>query len=81
MDTAIVVALISFSGTLLGTAGGIIASGKLTAYRLQQLEEKLDRQGTNVSKIPVIEERISNINRRVARIESNGIHTSGYTPN
>ena len=42
MDNTVIVAIISFVGTLLGTAGGIIASGKLTEYRLAQLEKKVD---------------------------------------
>lgn len=77
MDTTIIVALISFAGTLLGTGGGILASGKLTAYRLQQLETKLDKQSVSVAKIPVMEERMQNINRRIARIENNQIHLGG----
>ena len=35
MDNTVLVALIFFSGTLIGTLGGIIASGKLTAFRLK----------------------------------------------
>lgn len=34
MNTEITVSLISFLGTLLGTLGGIIASGRLTIYRI-----------------------------------------------
>ena len=81
MDTTIIVALISFAGTLLGTGGGILASGKLTAYRLQQLETKLDKQSVSVAKIPVMEERMQNINRRIARIESHEVHMQGYGHN
>jgi hypothetical protein len=69
MDSTIIVALISFAGTLIGTAGGILASGKLTAFRLEQLEKKLDNQSRTVSKIPVIEEKISNMNRRIFVLE------------
>lgn len=36
----IIVALISLIGTLGGSLGGILVSSKLTAYRLQQLENK-----------------------------------------
>lgn len=36
----IIVALISLLGTLGGSLGGILVSSKLTAYRLQQLENK-----------------------------------------
>ena len=66
MNDAVLVALISFAGTLVGSAGGILAAGKLTAFRLAQLEEKLDTQSHSVAKIPVLEEKIQNLNRRIA---------------
>lgn len=40
MDSAIIVAIISGAFTLVGTMGGILASSKLTAYRIEQLEKK-----------------------------------------
>lgn len=43
MDTAIIVALISLVGSLVGTFTGILASSKLTIYRIEQLEKKVDR--------------------------------------
>ena len=69
MENTVIIALISFAGTLIGTAGGIFASGKLTAFRLEQLETKLDAQSRTVSKIPVLEEKINNINRRIRILE------------
>lgn len=69
MNSAVVVAIISFIGTLIGTAGGILASSKLTAFRLEQLETKLDIQSRSVAKIPVIEEKLQGINRRVSLLE------------
>jgi len=69
MDSTVIIALISFLGTVVGTAGGIIASSKLTAYRLGQLETKLDRQSQTVAKIPIIEEKIHNMDRRILILE------------
>ena len=37
MDSTIIVAFISGLFTLVGTLGGILASSKLTAYRIEQL--------------------------------------------
>ncbi len=73
MDTTIIVALISFAGTLMGTAGGILASSKLTAFRLEQLETKLDTQSRSVSKIPVIEEKIGGLTHRIALLEKDSL--------
>lgn len=74
MDSAILVAIISFAGTLIGTGGGILASGKLTSFRLEQLESKLDRQSQSVAKIPVLEEKIQNLNRRISGITNEAIY-------
>lgn len=58
MNETIIIALISFTGTLLGTFGGIITSSKLTNYRIEQLEKKVESMGKLTYKIPVIEEQI-----------------------
>ncbi len=74
MDNTVIVAIISFAGTLLGTAGGIITSAKLTKYRLEQIEKRVETISNNISKLPVIEERFVNINRRVNNLEKQNIN-------
>ena len=69
MSSTIIVALISFVGTLLGTAGGILASSKLVNYRLEQLEKKVEAHSGITSRIPVIEEKIKIANKRIAKLE------------
>lgn len=69
MSSTVIVALISFAGTLFGTAGGIIASSKLTNFRLEQLEKKVDAHALVTAKMPVIEEKIKVINHRIANLE------------
>lgn len=81
MDSTIIVAIISFLGTLIGTAGGIIASGKLTEYRLTQLEKKVDAQNNISARIPLIEEKMSNMGRRIAYIEKEHNISRGYIEN
>lgn len=41
IPTEIVVALLSLAGTALGGMLGVIASSKLTQYRIEQLEKKV----------------------------------------
>ncbi len=79
MQSTIIVAVISFLGTLVGTVGGIIASSKLTNYRLEQLEKKVDSQTSMASRLPVIEEKIKNMDRRILKIERESLseHLSG----
>ncbi len=78
MSSAIIVAIISFAGTLIGTAGGIVASSRLTNYRLEQLEKKMDVNASIISKMPVVEEKIASINRRVVSLERENIRSTGY---
>lgn len=79
MQSTVIVAVISFFGTLVGTVGGIIASSKLTNYRLEQLEKKVDSQTSMASRLPVIEEKIKNMDRRILKIERESLseHLSG----
>lgn len=78
MDSTIIIALISFAGTLVGTAGGIIASNKLITYRLEQLEKKVEVYAGLSSKIPVIEEKMNNFSRRIKTLEMECNRSCGY---
>lgn len=69
MNYEIIVALMALIGTLSGTFGGILTSSKLTAYRIQQLEEKVDTHNKFAERIPIIEEKIKVINHRLDDIE------------
>lgn len=63
MDSSIIVAIISLVGTLGGTFGGILVSSKLTTYRIEQLEKKVEKHNTVI-------ERTYNLERRADNIES-----------
>ena len=43
MQPEVIVGLLSLCGTLIGSIAGIIASNKLTLYRIEQLEKKVDK--------------------------------------
>ena len=77
MNNTVLVALISFAGSLVGTAGGIMASSKLTQYRLEQLEKKVDTYSKSIARLPLIEERVNNMGKRLQRVENNHIFDSG----
>ena len=69
MSNDVIVALIAFGGTLIGTFGGILASSKLTAYRVAQLEKKVEKHNDFAERIPVIEEKIEVANHRIDEFE------------
>lgn len=59
MDNTIIVALISFAGTILGSLCGILAANKLTNYRIQELEEKVDKHNTVIERTYKLEGRMT----------------------
>lgn len=69
MSSEIITAMVAFIGTCTGTVGGIIASARLTNYRLEQLEEKVGRHNDFAERMPIVEERLKVIDRRVEVIE------------
>ena len=69
MNTEIIVALVAFAGTLIGTFGGIVTGSKLTSYRIEQLEKKVDKHNSFAERMPVIEEQIIVINHRIEDLE------------
>ena len=61
--------MLALIGTAIGTLGGILASAKMTTYRIEQLEKKVDKHNNFAEKIPVIEEQIKVANHRISDIE------------
>lgn len=69
MTDTIAVALVSLVGTLVGTFGGIITASKLTNYRIEQLEKKVDKHNNFAEKIPLIQNDIKVANHRIDDLE------------
>lgn len=69
MNKEIIVALVSMFGTLIGSFGGIITSSRLTSFRLEKLEQKVDKHNSFAERIPVVEEKIRGLDHRVEEIE------------
>lgn len=61
MHETILISLISLFGTFLGSLGGVIASAKLTNFRLKQLEKKVERHNNFAEKIPLLDLRIKEL--------------------
>ena len=79
MESEIIIALITFAGSAIGTIGGILATSRLTSYRIEQLEKKVDKHNRVVErmyeaekKISVISEEIKVANHRIEDIEHLG---------
>ena len=59
MNSEVVIALIGLAGSLLGSLIGVIVSSKLTQYRLEQLEKKVDKHNNVVERMYALEERMT----------------------
>mgnify|MGYP003310185477 FL=1 len=65
MDVTVITAIVSALCSLVGTFGGILVSSKLTAYRLEQLEKRVAEHNNFAIRLPVIEEQIKELSRRI----------------
>ena len=76
MNDTVIVALVSLIGTLGGTFGGILTANKLTNYRIEQLEKKVEKHNKVVERVYVLErdkavfeEEIKVANHRIEDLE------------
>ena len=58
MSEAVIVAILGFAGTLLGSLFGVLAAQKLTQYRLGQLEEKVNKHNHLIERTYRLEGRM-----------------------
>ena len=76
MSENIIIALLSFVGTILGSLAGIFATSKLSNYRIEQLEKKVDKHNNLIERtysiekrLDVQEEKIDVANHRISDLE------------
>ena len=77
MSETVLVALIGLAGSGAGAFGGILVSSKLTQYRLEQLERKVEVHNQVIDRVYKLEERtevqeekIKVANRRISDLEN-----------
>ena len=59
----------SILGTLGGAFLGVVTSARLTAYRIEMLEKKVDKHNRFAKSIPVIQSQISNIYHEINELK------------
>lgn len=76
MEAEVIVSLITLAGSAIGTFAGIITSSKLTNYRIEQLEKKVDKHNTVIERTfkleeaqAVMQEQIRVANHRIEDLE------------
>lgn len=69
MEPEILVSLITLAGSALGTFAGIMVNTKLTNYRIEQLEKKVDKHNSAVERTMILEEQMKVANHRIEDLE------------
>ena len=76
MENEVIISLLSLCGTLAGSFAGIITSGKLTNYRITELEKKVEKHNNLIERNYRLEEeqevekeKIKVINNRIKDLE------------
>lgn len=65
MSENIIVPLLSLLGTILGTFGGILTASKLTNYRIEQLEKKVEKHNHVIERVYELEKQEAVINEEI----------------
>ncbi len=55
MSETVIVALCSMAGTLFGSIAGVLAANRLTNYRIQELEKKVEKHNSVVERTAILE--------------------------
>ena len=63
--TSIICAVVALLGTAIGSYSGL----RLTSYREEQLEKKVDKHNRFAERMPIMEEQIKVINHRIHDLE------------
>lgn len=70
MSDTVIVGLLTLFGTLVGTFGGIITASKLTNFRLQQLEEKVNKHNSMIERMYAAEGSITELQHDVKDLKA-----------
>ena len=74
MSEAIIVALLGFAGTMMGSLFGVLAAQKLTQYRLAQLEEKVNKHNNLIERTYKLEGRMDEAEHDIKDLKKFHMH-------
>lgn len=69
MTETVIIAIISLFGTLVGTMGGIMTSGRLTGYRIDKLEEQVKKHNNLIERTYKLEELTAVQGEQIAELQ------------
>lgn len=69
-----IMAAVSLVGSLIGTLSGIVISNKLTMYRIEQLEKKVEKHNNVVERTALVEKDLKAVWHNVDEIKDDIEH-------
>lgn len=70
MSEAVIVAILSLLGTLVGSLAGILTANKLTNYRIEQLEKKVEKHNSVIERVYKLETEEAVIQEEINQLKS-----------
>lgn len=65
MNESLLVALLSLTGTLVGAFAGILTANRLTTFRIERLEEKVDKHNSVIERTFRLEGRMTEAEHQI----------------
>ena len=70
MSEVVIVAILSLLGTLIGSLAGILTANKLTNYRIEQLEKKVEKHNSVIERVYKLETEEAVIQEEINQLKS-----------
>lgn len=70
LSDTIIVGLLSLIGTIAGTFGGILTANKLTTYRIERLEEKVNKHNNLIERTYKLEGEVTEIQHDIKDLKA-----------
>lgn len=69
MSEVVIVAILSLIGTLIGSLTGILTANKLTNYRIEQLEKKVEKHNNVIERVYKLEKDEAVIQEEISQLK------------
>lgn len=70
MSEAVIVAILSLLGTLVGSLAGILTANRLTNYRIAQLEKKVEKHNSVIERVYKLEKEEAVIQEEINQLKT-----------
>lgn len=68
MTETVIVGVLSLIGTLGGSLFGILAANKLTTFRIEELEKKVEKHNNVIERVVLLEQSVNTAWKRIDEI-------------